>query len=72
MSFKSDRIVVPRPLRAEVCKFMELTWKRAKAFVLRGIMFSAWPSMIIQIKDTFSSCQVCNSFRNRQDRETLH
>ena len=46
--------------------------ERAKAFVLRGIMFSAWPSMIIQIKDTFISCQVCNSFRNRQDRDTLH
>ena len=71
-SFKSDRIVVSRPLKAEVCKFMELTWKRGKPFVLRGIIFSAWPSMIIQIKDTFSSCQVCNSFRNRQDRETLH
>lgn len=46
-SFKSDRIVVSRPLKAEVCKFMELTWKRGKPFVLRGIMFSAWPSMII-------------------------
>ena len=31
-----------------------------------------WPSTTAQIKDKVSSCAVCNAFRNRQQKETLH
>ena len=31
-----------------------------------------WFSMTAQIKDRVSSCSICNAFRNRQQRESLH
>ena len=31
-----------------------------------------WPGMTAQIKDKVKSCSVCNSFRNQQQKETLH
>ena len=31
-----------------------------------------WTSMAAHIKDKVSSCQICNAFRNRLQKETLH
>ena len=51
---------------------MELTWDRAKAFPLRGIMFSGLPCLPKSKTKKVSSCAMCNAFRNQQQRETLH
>ena len=72
MLFKSDRIVVPRPLRAEVLDEIHgahMGESKSLSFA-RDYVF--WPSMTAQIKENVSSCAVCNAFRNRQQRETLH
>jgi len=34
--------------------------------------YVAWPSVTVQIKDKVSSCSICNAFRNRQQRVSLH
>ena len=70
--FKSDRIVVPRPLRAEVLDEIHgahLGESKSLSFA-RDYVF--WSSMTSQIKDRVSSCSICNAFRNRQQRESLH
>ena len=72
MLFKSDRIVVPRPLRAKVLDEIHgahMGESKSLSFA-RDYVF--WPSMTAQIKDKVSSCAVCNAFCNRQQRETLH
>ncbi|PFX20317.1 Uncharacterized protein K02A2.6 [Stylophora pistillata] len=72
MLFKSDRIVVPRPMRAEV--FDEIhgahMGENKNLSFARDYVF--WPSMTTQIKDKVSSCAVCNAFCNRQQKESLH
>ncbi|KAL9974063.1 hypothetical protein ACROYT_G011060 [Oculina patagonica] len=69
--FKLDRIVVPRPLRAEVLdKFHGAHMGESKSLSFaRDYVF--WPSMTAQIKGKVSSCSICNAFRNRQQRESL-
>ena len=70
--FKSDRIVVPRSLRAEVLDEIHgahMGESKSLSFA-RDYVF--WPSMTAQIKDRVSSCSICNAFRNRQQRESLH
>ena len=73
MLFKSDRIVLPRPLRAEVLDEIHgahMGESKSLSFA-RDYVF--WPSMTAQIKDKVSSCAMCNdAFCNRQERETLH
>ena len=72
MALKSDRIVVPRPLRAEVLDEIHgahMGESKSLSFA-RDYVF--WTSINAQIKDKVSSCAVCNAFRNRQQKETLH
>ncbi|PFX13903.1 Transposon Ty3-G Gag-Pol polyprotein [Stylophora pistillata] len=72
MLFKSDRIVVPRPMRAEVFDEIHgahMGENKSLSFA-RDYVF--WPSMTAQIKDKVSFCAVCNAFRNRQQKESLH
>ena len=72
MLFKSDRIVVPSPLRAEVLDEIHgahMGESKSLSFARDNVF---WPSMTVQIKDKVSSCAVCNAFFNRQQKETLH
>ncbi|PFX31924.1 Retrovirus-related Pol polyprotein [Stylophora pistillata] len=72
MLFKSDRIVVPRPLRAEVPDEIHGAHMGESKNLSFARDYVFWPSMTAQIKDKVSSCAVCNAFRNRQQKETLH
>ena len=69
--FKSDRLVVPRPLRAEVLDEIHEAHlgenKSNKRLCSLAISDSS-----TQIKDKVSSCPICNAFRNQQQRESLH
>ena len=70
--FKLDRIVVPRPLRAEVLDDIHGAHMGESKSLSFARDYVLWPSMTSQIKDKVSSCCICNAFRNRQQRETLH
>jgi transposase InsO family protein len=69
--FKSDRIVVPRTLRAGVLDDIHgahLGESKSLCFA-RDYIF--WPSMTAQVKDRVRSCSICNAFRHQQQKETL-
>jgi len=70
--FKSDRIVVPRSLRAEMLEEIHGAHMGESKSLSYGRDYVFWPSMTAQVKDKVSSCPICNAFRNRQQRETLH
>ena len=64
MLFKSDRIVVPRPLRAEVLDKIHgahMGESKSLSFA-RDYVF--WPSMTAQIKERVSSCAVPTTERD--------
>jgi hypothetical protein len=70
--FKSDRIVVPRSLRAEVLEEVHGAHMGESKSLSFAREYAFWPSMTAQIKDKVSSCPICNAFRDQQQRETLH
>ena len=70
--FKSDRIVVPRALRAEVLDEIHGAHMGESKSLCFARDYVFWPSMTAQIKDKVSSCAICNAFRNRQQRESLY
>ena len=70
--FKSDRLVVPRPLRAEVLNEIHGAHLGENKSICFARDYVFWPSMTAQIKDKVSSCPICNAFRNQQQRESLH
>ena len=72
MLVKSDRIVVPRPLRDEVLDEIHSADMEESKSLSFGRDCVFWPSRTAQIKDEVSSFAVCNAFRNRQQRETSH
>ena len=72
MLFKSDRIVVLRPLRAEVLDEIHSAHMGESKSLSFARDYVFWPSITAQIKDKVNSCAVCNAFRNRQQKETLH
>ena len=72
MLFTSNRIVVPRPLIAEVLDEIHEAHMGESKSLSFAKDYVFWPSMTTQVKDKVISCAVCNAFRNRQQRETLH
>ena len=70
--FKSDRLVVSRPLRAEVLNEIHGAHLGENKSICFARDYVFWPSMTAQIKDKVSSCPICNAFRNQQQREWLH
>ena len=69
--FEADRLVVPRAMRSDILEEIHgahLGESKSLCFA-RDYVF--WPSMTVQIKDKVSSCQICNAYRNNQQKETL-
>lgn len=69
--FKSDRIVVPRPLRAQVLDEVHGAHMGESKSLSFAREYVFWPAMTAQIKDRVSSCPICNAYRNRQQKEPL-
>ena len=70
--FKSDRLVVPRPLGTEVLDEIHRAHSGQNKSICFATNYVFWPSMTAQIKDKVSRCPICNAFRNQQQRESLH
>jgi transposase InsO family protein len=69
--FKSDRIVVPRTLRAEVLDDIHGAHLGESTILCFARDYIFWPSMTAQVKDRVRSCSICNAFRHQQQKETL-
>lgn len=64
--------MVPRALRRDMLNEIHgahLGETKSLSFA-RDFVF--WPSMTTHIREKFSSCSICNSFRHRQQKQTLH
>ena len=70
--FKSDRLVVPLKLRGDILSEIHGAHMGETKSLSFGRDYVFWPGMTAQIKDKVKSCSVCNSFRNQQQKETLH
>ena len=70
--FKSDRLVEPLKLRGDILSEIHGAHMGETKSLSFGRDYVFWPGMTAQIKDKVKSCSVCNSFRNQQQKETLH
>ena len=70
--FKSDWLVVPLELRGDILNEIHGAHMGEAKSLSFGRDYVFWPGMTAQIKDKVKSCSVCNSFRNQQQKETLH
>ena len=69
--FKGDRVVIPSTLREDMVQIIHEGHQgivRSKQLA-RDIMY--WPGMNDKITDVVNKCAVCQSARNRQQREPL-
>jgi len=69
--FKSDRVVVPRAMRAEVLDEIHGAHMGESKSLSYARDYVFWPGMSAQVKDRVRSCGICNAFRNQQPKETL-
>lgn len=70
--FKNDRAVIPRLLCQDVLQDIHgahLGESKSLSFA-KDYVF--WPGMCAQIREKVRACQICQAFRNNQQRETLH
>jgi hypothetical protein len=70
--FKSDRLVEPLKLRGDILSEIHGAHMGETKSLSFGRDYVFWRGMTAQIKDKVKSCSVGNSFRNQQQKETLH
>ena len=68
---KSDRIVVPRAMRAKMLDGIHGAHKGESKSLSFARDYVFWPAMTYQVKDRVRACGICNAFRNQQQKETL-
>ena len=70
--FKNDKVIIPTSLRPFMLKavhqpHLEITASKRKA---RELMY--WPGINKDIEKMVKTCEVCNSYQKRQQKEPLH
>jgi len=68
---KSDRIVVPRAMRAKILDEIHCAHMGESTSLSFARDYLFWPAMTPQVKDRVRSCGICSAFRNQQLKETL-
>ena len=69
--FKSDRLVVPKTMRLDVLNDLHGAHLEENKSLSLARDYVFWPLTTAHTKDKVRSCQICNDFRNQQQRETL-
>ena len=69
--FKSDRVVVPTSLRADMIKKLHSSHSGIKESLRRAREAFYWQLMNSEIQDCIAKCSVCNTIKPEQCRETL-
>ena len=69
--FKSDRLLVPKSIRPDVLIDLHGAHLGENNSLSLARDYVFWPLMTAHIKDKVRSCQICNAFRNQQQKETL-
>lgn len=69
--FKSQRVIVPKSLRAEMLKRIHASHVGGDACYRQARDTLYWPNMHGEIKDHVSQCSACNEYTHGQQRETM-
>lgn len=69
--YKGMKVIVPAFMRPQIIARAHSSHLGPDACVRRAHDVLFWPSMADQIKDQVQSCEVCNDFLARQQREPL-
>ena len=69
--FKSNRVVIPKELRADMLKKIHTSHLGIDGCLRRARECLFWPQMNYDIKQFIGSCDVCRTFETAQQKETL-
>lgn len=69
--FKSQRVIIPKSLRAEMLKRIHASHVGGDACYRQARDTLYWPNMHSEIKDYVSQCSACNEYAHKQQRETM-
>ena len=69
--YKGQQIIVPQSMQALLLKKAHNSHQGAEACIRRAKDSLFWHGMSAQIKDLVSSCEICNSLRPKQQKESM-
>ena len=69
--YKGDRIIIPRTLRSQIIKRIHSSHLGVEGCLRRAREALYWPNMNTAVRDSVSTCDVCNSFQPEQQQEPL-
>ena len=69
--FKSNRVVIPRKLRADMLQKIHTSHLGIDGCLRRARECLFWPHMSYDIKQFIASCDICRTFETSQQKETL-
>lgn len=69
--FKGAQIVIPQSLRRETREALHLTHSGIEGTLRRARMCVFWPGMTQDIKQYIQTCEVCNTYQAKQQKESM-
>lgn len=69
--WKGVRVIIPQKLRLSVMKNLHASHLGIEGTLRRAREYVYWPGMNAQVKDYISKCDICNTFRDEQQKEPL-
>ena len=70
--FKGNRVIVPAASRAEMIKKIHSSHIGIEGCLRKARDVLYWPGMSAEIKDSIASCDTCNTYQRKQQKEPLH
>lgn len=68
---KGDRIITPEKLRPEMLKILHSSHLGQEKCIQRAKSTLFWPGITTQLKDLIEQCNICNRYRNCQQKEPM-
>lgn len=69
--FKGERVVIPSSLRKEIKEAVHSSHIGIEGCLRRARECIFWPGMNSELKEYMSKCEVCNKYKNSQQKESL-
>ncbi|XP_062618583.1 uncharacterized protein K02A2.6-like [Saccostrea cucullata] len=68
---KGDRIITPEQLRPQMLKILHSSHLGQEKCIQRAKSTLFWPGIIMQLKNMTEQCNICNRYRNAQQKEPM-
>ena len=69
--YRGDRLVIPAALRKPLTAKLHQAHMGIQSTLRRARTSVWWPGMNVQLKQFIASCEVCNTFQTKNQKETL-